>query len=195
MESQGATDRSATSFFFFFFSLVGSKEKKNEKEKERAQFIQIFIDSNSRHYANFRTNLQIGVSVQLAFQQIEECHIRRVELEKRRKRKLPPPPSQLQTHSTNCYIIRKFCLRHRLSRVHFLVEKEDGSIRFCQKQINARWSVTHGNQLMLKNFSCKVHNDEPKSEKMQHVGFATVSAPFLLFQCDMNRLGYFSDRL
>ncbi|KRX73022.1 hypothetical protein T06_13188 [Trichinella sp. T6] len=63
-------------------------------------------------------------------------------------------------------VIRKFCLRHRLSRVHFLVEKEDGSIRFCQKQINARWSVTHGNQLMLKNFSCKVHNDEPKSEKL-----------------------------
>ncbi|KRX68102.1 hypothetical protein T09_4364 [Trichinella sp. T9] len=63
-------------------------------------------------------------------------------------------------------VIRKFCLRHRLSQVHFLVEKEDGSIRFCQKQINARWSVTHGNQLMLKNFSCKVHNDEPKSEKI-----------------------------
>ncbi|KRY56313.1 hypothetical protein T03_9698, partial [Trichinella britovi] len=63
-------------------------------------------------------------------------------------------------------VIRKFCLRHRLSQVHFLVEKEDGSIRFCQKQINARWSVTHGNQLMLKNFSCKVHNDEPKSEKL-----------------------------
>ncbi|KRY32429.1 hypothetical protein T01_5349 [Trichinella spiralis] len=201
MESQGAADRSAT-FFSLFFSLVGSREEKNKKGKGRAEFIQIFIDPNSRHYANFQTNLRsIGVSVQLAFQQMEECPYStsgvgkfRKGRKRKRKRKLPPP-CQLQAHSTNCYsgkfprngnkkhkkkkkkkrasckianansVIRKFCLRHHLSQVHFLVEKADGSIRFCQKQINARRSVTHGNQLVLENFSCDVHDDELKNLK------------------------------